>query len=504
VLDGDFVAALADHNRGVWRPAAHGAAVANRRCVGRAFAPKLRVTGTQRRTLRQLAAGRLRAAPRSLVADEAAPQTVAAWAKACALFPPATPTLATRATVQATFPDELSEAAAFGARRGAPPGVTQDGAAAVLRKASRGMAPGPSGLRVEHLWALDAAGRYALGGVLLLLTWPAAESRVAVCTSQALAVTELLLLRKPGGVQDDGLPRLRPIGMPEVLRKLAATALARAVREAAAALLAPLQLGVGVSSACERIFHEVRAYLAARRTHPFVQLDFRNAFNLVSRVPAAAVLSAAFRELAAYLQWVYGGASGGGAPRVYGWAVRGGGRRGAGEKGGGRVGRQLPAPPPPRIALLAVRGALQGDPLGPLLHAAALWLVLWRLHAEHPGLPARAFHDDVVVVSAPADLPRLLGDAARVGAAVDAELAPAKCVGWMPAGAAAPGEWAAGWTTEGVEQFSVPIGFSGFVSAAVDARVGDQRPLTDPIAAPPRTALQSQLLLLRLCAGPRA
>jgi len=37
--------------------------------------------------------------------------------------------------------------------------------------------------------------------------------------------------------------------MTEVLRKLDATALARAVRGAAAALLAPLQLGVGVSSA---------------------------------------------------------------------------------------------------------------------------------------------------------------------------------------------------------------------------------------------------------------
>jgi len=255
---------------GVWRPAARGAAVADRRGGRRAVAPNLRATSAQRRALRQVAAGRLSTAARSLVAEEAAPQTGAAWAKACALFPPATPALATRASVQAASPSELAEAAAFGARRGAPPGVTRDGVSAVEREAPRGKAPGPSGLRVEHLRALGAAGRDALGGVLVLFAGPAGASRVPSGAARALAGTDLLLLRKPGGVQADGLPRLRPIGMPEVLRKLAATALARAVRWAAAALFAPLQLGVGVSSACERILHEVRAHLAAHPAHALV------------------------------------------------------------------------------------------------------------------------------------------------------------------------------------------------------------------------------------------
>jgi len=88
--------------------------------------------------------------------------------------------------------------------------------------------------------------------------------------------------------------------------------------------------------------------------------------------------------------------------------------------------------------LLAERSALQGDPLGPLLHAAAHWLVLRRLAAEHPELLVRTFHDDVVVVRALADLPRLLGDAAWLGAQDDSYSASAKCVGWSPAGAAAP------------------------------------------------------------------
>jgi len=89
--------------------------------------------------------------------------------------------------------------------------------------------------------------------------------------------------------------------MPEVLSKLAATALAHAVRSAAAALFAPLQLRVGVSSPCERILYEVRAHVAAHSTHAVVPLDYRNAFNVISRAAAAAVLGAALPALTPYL-----------------------------------------------------------------------------------------------------------------------------------------------------------------------------------------------------------
>lgn len=83
----------------------------------------------------------------------------------------------------------------------------------------------------------------------------------------------------------------------------------------------------------------------------------------------------------------------------------------------------------PRLVLRAERGDQKGDPLGPLLHAAALWLVLRRLAAAHPEVLVRAFHDDVVVVGPPASLPAALADSTRLGREVDAEPAPAKCVG---------------------------------------------------------------------------
>ena len=80
----------------------------------------------------------------------------------------------------------------------------------------------------------------------------------------------------------------------------------------------------------------------------------------------------------------------------------------------------------------------QGDPLGPLIHAAAMHLAVLRLADAHPTAVVRAVHDDVVVVAALADLPAVLTTAAAAGTAVDAELAPAKCAGVVPRRRARP------------------------------------------------------------------
>jgi len=53
-------------------------------------------------------------------------------------------------------------------------------------------------------------------------------------------------------------------------------------------------------------------------------------------------------------------------------------------------------------------------------------------------------------------------------------------------------------------QFSVPLGDDDFVSAGVDAVAAQHREPVAAIAALPLAELQAQLLLLRLCAGPRA
>ncbi|GAB0498702.1 hypothetical protein MMPV_010049 [Pyropia vietnamensis] len=281
VLAGEFGAALAARDAGIWRPlsdpgpppripstpgcgdAGAPAPLPAAPWLAGGPSPPPRATSAQRRALRQARHGRLSAAARTLLSEPPAPRTPAVWAKAQQLFSPSSPDLATAASVEAAFPDELAALAAAAGQLAVPRTVSRDTVTLAIRAAPRGSSPGPSGLRVEHPWALAEGGREALVGVVLLLTGEAAVTRVPSVARTALAGADLLLLRKPGGLAADGLPKLRPIGMPEALRKLAASALARTVRDAAAALLGPHEQAVGVRSACERVLHELRAQLAA-------------------------------------------------------------------------------------------------------------------------------------------------------------------------------------------------------------------------------------------------
>jgi len=360
-----------------------------------------------------------------------AARTPAVWDKALRLFPPDAPGLATQATVEAAFPAGLASAAAFGRRSALPSVLPREAVDATIRRAPRGSAPGLSGLRIQHILAVGGEGQGDVAAVVRLLTGEAAVRRVPPLAAHALAGANLLILCKPGRVDADGLPRLRPIGMPAVLRKLAAATLAGAVRSDAAALLSPLQQGVGVGNSCKRVLHELTAVLACRPTAALLQLDFKNAFCLVSLPATAAYLSHAFPLLRSYLASVHQGPD---APRVYGWAP--------GDAAGGEEGGRAPAPLP-RVWLQAARGAQQGDPLGPLIHAAAMQLALLRLAAAYPSAVIRGLHDDVVVVAEPSELPAVPRSASAAGAAVDAKLAPAKCIGWSPAGAPAPAGWRA-------------------------------------------------------------
>jgi len=251
LLTGDFAAADADRDAGVWRSPPRDARPRQDPPAGGG------PTAAQCRALRLVRAGRLGAAARALTAAPVAPRTPAVWAKARALFPPARPGLATATLLETEFPDALTAAAEFGRSAGVPSALPRGSVDAAIRRAPRGSAPGASGLRIEHLRALGEKGQASLIFVVRLLAGDVPVRRVPPIAVHALAGAELLLLCRPGAADDDGLPRLRPIGMPEILRKLAAAALAGTVRTAASRLLSPLQMDVGVPNPCERVVHEV-------------------------------------------------------------------------------------------------------------------------------------------------------------------------------------------------------------------------------------------------------
>jgi len=171
LLGGDFSAALGDRDAGVWRapPAPPGRRA--RLSLARGGArppPPSAVTAGQRRALRLVQAGRLSAAARALMAAPVAPRTPAVWTKATLLFPPSLDGLATVASVEREFPAAVAEADAFGRTSGVPAALPRAATDDALRRAPRGTAPGPSGLRMEHLRALGELGQVALAAVVRL------------------------------------------------------------------------------------------------------------------------------------------------------------------------------------------------------------------------------------------------------------------------------------------------------------------------------------------------
>jgi len=199
------------------------------------------------------------------------------WEEARSRFPPSRPGLASLAYAEGSFPAGLEAATKLGRASCVPRVLPRAAVVDAIRRAPRGATPGPSGLRMEHLQALGDEVQAALAGVVRLLASEEAQRLVTPLATHALAGADLLLLCKPGGLDVDGLPRLRPIGMPDVLRNLAASSLASTVRAAAVRLLAPLQMAVGVSNPCERVVLEVTAELVHNPLAAMLEFDFRSA-----------------------------------------------------------------------------------------------------------------------------------------------------------------------------------------------------------------------------------
>ena len=82
-----------------------------------------------------------------------------------------------------------------------------------------------------------------------------------------------------------------------------------AARDEARAFLWPAQLGVGVPAGAEVAIHTVRAWLsrqqAAGHRKVLLKLDFRNAFNCLSRRAMLAAIVAHFPTLARFAVWCY-------------------------------------------------------------------------------------------------------------------------------------------------------------------------------------------------------
>ena len=142
----------------------------------------------------------------------------------------------------------------------------------------KGSAPGPSGLRAEHLRAATQSAppnrrARALEAVTRLVNIMSAGD------VPDLVAPYLSGARMQAGLKKDG--GLRPIAVGNLLRRLTSKCSMAGVVEKAVTMLSPHQLGVGVNGGLEAVIHAVIELVEeADEELMLLQVDFINAFNL--------------------------------------------------------------------------------------------------------------------------------------------------------------------------------------------------------------------------------
>ena len=176
----------------------------------------------------------------------------------------------------------------------------------------------------------------------------------------------LPLEKKDGGI--------RPIAIGESwLRLLSGYVARQEAPRLACSVFAPIQFGVGVPGGAESVIHSCQLFSQlALQSSPasaraIQQIDFRNAFNEISRRSILSQLEQHARPLIPLFRWAYGDAT----PLFL--------------SSGELVGT-------------CERGVRQGDPLGPLFFSLGLHPVLAQVAEEFPDYRLVAYMDDVSIL----------------------------------------------------------------------------------------------------------
>ena len=168
-----------------------------------------------------------------------------------------------------------------------------------IKSFKKGTAPGPDGLRAEHLKVLrknNVPNREdkVIGSITDLVNCMAAGKVPDVVAPFLCGATLHAGLKKDGGI--------RPIAVGNILRRLTSKCIMFNISSRASGLLGPHQLGVGVRGGLEAIIHSVK-YLNNNMMEDtmILQVDLTNAFNCCDRDAAFHEVEKHFPEC---MKWV--------------------------------------------------------------------------------------------------------------------------------------------------------------------------------------------------------
>ena len=351
---------------------------------------------------------------------------------------------------------------------------TADQAMKGIMSFRKGSAPGPTGLRAEHLMA-------------------AIQSAPPNRRAKALeAVTRLVNVLSDGDVPEEVAPYLsgarlqagikkcgglRPIAVGNLFRRLTSKCQMSAVAEKAARLLSPEQLGFGVPGGLEAVIHAVTQVVEECDDQLMIlQLDLVNALNMCDRDSAFKVMEELFPDILKWVLTCYGT----NAVLVFG-------------------------------STIILSGFHQGDPLASLLFALTLQPIIHMIARVVPNLLANEWYlDDGMVAGKGEELQKVVDIVLQFGPARGLYLSTANTV--SPPDRAKSTVWCPHSTTnqpdplergiprveeEGIILLGCPIASHRFVTEAINQRISKIETITDklPLLKDP----QVEYVLLRSC-----
>ena len=177
----------------------------------------------------------------------------------------------------------------------------------ILKSFPKGTAAGPSGLRVQHL--LDAASiplPTIIGSLLRRIVNLLVSGKVPQEVSLFMAGGSLTALSK---LKPGCAPDIRPIAVGEVLRRLTGKCLCTVLKLRVIDFFEPIQFGLACPMGSEMVIHGIRACVEKfwnDRDFSVMKVDFKNAFNLVSRDAVLQECANHFPDLLPWVAWCYG------------------------------------------------------------------------------------------------------------------------------------------------------------------------------------------------------